>query len=84
MKKLKFWNGADNQCGISDALDGSEDHFLYEDDDEQEDEDIDEREDSDDSDMGFAGFWKVSLLFTITLPRLFNLYIFFFKSYFEF
>ena len=56
-------------CGISNALDGSEDHFLYEDDgDEQEDEDIDGREDSDDSDMGFAGFCKITLLYKITIP----------------
>ena len=46
------------KCGISNTLDGSEDHFLYidDDDDEQEDEDIDEREDSDNSVMDFAGF----------------------------
>ena len=56
------------KCGISNFLDGSEDYFLYEDDDEQEDEDNDERDDSDDSNLGFAGLWKVSLLYKIMIP----------------
>mgnify|MGYP003623222955 FL=1 len=46
------------KCGISNALDGSEDHFLYEDDDDddEEEEEQEEEEESDDSDMDFAGF----------------------------
>jgi ribosomal protein L12E/L44/L45/RPP1/RPP2 len=44
------------KCGISNALDGSEDHLIYEednDDDEEEEEEEEEKESSDDDFQGF-------------------------------
>jgi hypothetical protein len=42
------------KCGISNALDGSEDHLIYEEDNDDDEEEEEEEEES--SDYNFQGF----------------------------
>jgi hypothetical protein len=46
------------KCGISNALNGSEDHLIYEEDNDDDEEEEEEEEESSDDD--FQGFFKVS------------------------